>query len=76
MIGGQKVWPGYLTLGKIRIDFRKKYNNGAIITIAHLPDLGGSEDVRNTAAYRAKKRALYHRCWEMILHPLKAVWEK
>jgi hypothetical protein len=74
MCGGQTAYPVYMTIGNISKHWRRKSSEHTTVLLGYLPT-DPFEDIENDDERRRLKADLVHRCMEVMLAPLKEVWE-
>jgi hypothetical protein len=74
MCGGQSAYPVYVTVANISKQWRRKSSEHTMVLLGYLPT-DPFEDIENDDERRRLKADLVHRCMEMMLAPLKEVWE-
>jgi hypothetical protein len=67
----KSVTPVTVTLGNLPMAMRRQ--GGGIVSVAHIPVLAAPKHVRNTDAFRHRKRLLLHKVLAVLLSSLTAV---
>jgi hypothetical protein len=65
--GNKKGWPVYLSIGNIKSCVRNKINNGAWVTIAHIPIVKFYDHPDTHTALQGR---LFHQCMRIIMSSL------